>query len=45
MDIAELNRRIRADIPSVGAMRLKGVSAEVAFTGRHAVGDIPAERS
>ena len=30
MDIAELNRRIRADIPSVGAMRLEVVSADAA---------------
>ena len=28
MDIAELNRRIRTDIPSVGAMRLEVVSAD-----------------
>ena len=28
MDIADLNRRIRADIPSVGAMRLEVVSAD-----------------
>ena len=30
MDIAELNGRIRADIPSVGAMRLEVVSADAA---------------
>ena len=30
MDIVELNRRIRADIPSVGAMRLEIVSADAA---------------
>ena len=30
MDIAELNRRIRADIPSVGNMRLEIVSADAA---------------
>ncbi len=30
MDIAKLNRRIRADIPSVGAMRLEVVSADAA---------------
>ena len=28
MNIAELNRRIRADIPSVGAMRLEVLSAD-----------------
>ena len=30
MDIAEFNRRIRADIPSVGAMRLEVVSVDAA---------------
>ena len=30
MNIAELNRRIRADIPSVGAMRLEVISADAA---------------
>ena len=30
MEIAELNSRIRADIPSVGAMRLEVVSADAA---------------
>ena len=30
MDIVELNRRIRADIPSVGDMRLEVVSADAA---------------
>ena len=30
MDIVELNRHIRADIPSVGAMRLEIVSADAA---------------
>ena len=34
MEIADLNGRIRADIPSVGAMRL-----EVVFAGRYAVGE------